>query len=303
MQAEFDVNKMALISVPSSAGARYPGQELAPQSLRDAGLAECLREDGHDLLELNGVTEATYAPDTENPQQQNLALVLRVLEQVSSSTDAALAQRAWPLVIGGDCTITLGVLAALTRRFESLGLLYLDGDVDLNTPETTVTGILDGMVLAHVLGNGSEQLNRLGPKYPLVEEADVTLFGYSPDAGGIDPVEVELLRETKMAKYPLDQITGNVRSAAARALRDLESRVEHILIHFDVDVIDADDFPAADVLHKPGLRMSQVQQALEVFLTSRKVVGLVVTEFNAARDADGKLARLLTETIRNAIGR
>ena len=303
MQTEIEANKIALIEVPSSAGARHAGQELAPQKLRDAGLAEGLRERGHELLDLTEVAEATYEPDTEHPTQQNLSLVLRVTEQVTSSTDSALAQQAWPLVIGGDCTITIGVVAALSKRFERLGLLYLDGDLDLNTPDTTSSGILDGMVLAHLLGKGSDRLSRTGPKFPLMEEADVTLFGYSPEGGGIDPVEIELLRETKMAKYPLDRISGDVRSAAERALRELEAKVDHILIHFDVDVIDADDFPAVDVPHQPGLRLSQAQEALEIFLTSRKAVGLVVTEFNAKRDEDGKLARLLAETIQSAVAR
>ncbi len=292
-----------MIGVPSSAGARKVGQEQAPRSLRAAGLIEVLESGGPEVLDLGDLTQITYAPDADNPRAQNLALVLGVLNEVRAAVEAALAQHAWPLIIGGDCTITIGVLAALRKHFPSLGMAYLDGDVDLNTPDTTPSGIFDGMVLAHVLGKGDKRLSQFGSQSPLLEERNITLFGYSPEAGGIDPVEIEQLQETRMAKYPLDDIKADVRSSAERALRDLESRTEHFLVHFDVDVIDFDDFPAVDVPHRPGLTLKQAEEALTVFLGSRKTVGLVVTEFNAGMDSEGNFARRLTETIRTALAK
>lgn len=300
-ESVYDANRIALIGVPSSAGARQVGQEQAPRCLRLAGLVERLRSTGQDVLDLDDLTQISFSPDTQNPKQQNLTHVLRVLRQVVSAVDLAVANRAWPLVVGGDCTITIGVLAALTKHFASVGMIYYDGDVDLNTPETTLSGIFDGMGLAHILGRGVDELSHLGSRCPLLEQRNVTLFGYSVEAGGIDPVEVELLQESQMAKYPLEEIKGRVRTTAVRALRELERKAEHILVHFDVDVVDFDDFPAVDVPHKPGLSLLNTQEALGVFLGSRKAAGLVVTEFNAKRDTDGKLALQLIDTIGEAI--
>jgi arginase len=297
MLNEIDENKIAFIGVPSSAGARKVGQEQAPRSLRATGLLEQLQTNGHEIVDLGDLTQISYAPDEQNPRAQNLALVLDVINDVADRVDAALEQHAWPLIIGGDCTVTIGVLAALRNHFTNLGMAYVDGDVDLNTPETTASGIFDGMVLAHILGKGEPRLKQFGSHSPLLEERHVTLFGYSPEAGGIDPVEIELLQDTRMAKFPLDDINADVRGSAERALRDLESRTEHFLVHFDVDVIDFDDFPAVDVPHKPGLNLEQAKRALGVFLSSQKSVGLVVTEFNAVMDSDGKLARRLSEVI------
>lgn len=301
-QAVLDTNRIALIGAPSSAGARLVGQEQAPQRLREAGLLQHLRSDGHDVVDLGDLAQVTFAPDLKHPKQQNLSLVVNVLEQVAGRVESALADGAWPLVIGGDCTVTIGVLAAMTKHFPRLGLLYLDGDLDLNTPETTFTGILDGMVLAHILGNGAEELSRFGGRYPLLEEQDIALFGYSKEAGGVDPVEIELLRDSQMAKFPMEEVRDDVRDAATQALRDLEQRVDHILVHFDVDVVDVADFPAVDVPHDPGLGLLQVQEALSIFLGSRKSVGLVVTEFNPSRDNDGTLAMKLIDVIRAAKG-
>ncbi len=301
-QSALDANRIALIGAPSSAGARFVGQEQAPQSLRDAGLVQLLRSDGHEVVDLGDLAQASFAPDPQHPKQQNLSLVVSVLEQVANRVESALADGMWPLVIGGDCTVTIGVLAALAKHFPKLGLMYLDGDVDLNTPETTHTGILDGMVLAHILGEGAEELSRFGCRYPLLEEQDITLFGYSTEAGGVDPVEIGLLEDTRMAKYPMEKVRDGVRDAATGALRDLEQQVDHILVHFDVDVVDVADFAAVDVPHDPGLGLLQVREALSIFLESHKSVGLVVTEFNASRDSDGTLALQLIELIREAKG-
>ena len=83
----------------------------------------------------------------------------------------------------------------------------------------------------------------------------------------------------------------------------METRAERILVHFDVDVVDFDDFPAADVRHRPGRSLLEAQQALAAFVDSRKTVGLVVTEFNARRDLDGSLALRLNDVISSALER
>ncbi len=296
-QSTFDENKVALIGVPSSAGARQTGQERAPQCLRAAGLVQRLISQGYDVMDLGDLNQVSFRPDMKNPKKQNLSLVLDVLRQVTESVELAIANRAWPLVLGGDCSITIGVIAALTKHFPDLGLSYIDGDVDLNTPETTNTGIFDGMVLAHILGRGADELRHFGSRCPLLAEQQIALFGYSAQAGGIDPVEIDILRNTQMAKFPLEEIDADVQTAAIRALQELESKAEHILVHFDVDVVDYGDFPAVDVPHRPGLALAQAQEALRIFVGSRRSVGLVVTEFNAAHDGDGNLAEKLIGTI------
>jgi arginase family enzyme len=176
-QGIFDENKIALIGVPSSAGARQTGQERAPQSLRAAGLVQRLNSQGYDVVDLGDLNQVSFRPDTENPTKQNLSLVLGVLGQVTESVELAIANRAWPLVLGGDCSITIGVIAALIEHFPDLGLSYIDGDVDLNTPETTNTGIFDGMVLAHILGRGADELRQFGSRCPLLVQQQIALFG------------------------------------------------------------------------------------------------------------------------------
>jgi arginase len=243
-----------------------------------------------------------YRPDLENPTQQNLALVRDVAQRVDGQVSAAAQSNAKPIVMGGDCTITLGVLAALTRHLPDLGLIYFDGDVDLNTPETTTSGIFDGMVMSHITGEGAHELTHLGSRYPLMPAEKIVLFGYNAEAGWMDAAEIQRLEAASMIKYPAEQIRGKARPAAIEALTRLEKKVQHILVHFDVDVIDCSDFPAADVIHDHGLGFGEAMDALGVFASSSKFAGLVVTEFNSERDEDGSLAQRLVDALVMILG-
>lgn len=290
--------KAAVIGVPSSAGAHQAGQELAPGWFRKAGLIERLSAAGLEVVDLGDLPTVLYHPDPENPTQQNLSQVCSVARQTAQRVDAALTLGSKFLVIGGDCTISLGVLAAVLKHFPRVGLIYFDGDIDLNTPADSPTGIFDGMGIAHILGAGAAELARIGPRFPLLAEEDIVLFGYNLEAGWADPGEIERLRRSALVTYPAPTVRGRARAAAEEALHTLRQRAEHIVLHFDVDVIDQNELPAADVPHQHGLTLREAAEALAVFLASSATLGLVLTEFNATRDGDGtQVHRLLDELV------
>jgi len=297
------MNRVAIIGVPSSAGARRTGQERAPQSFRRAGFIGYLQSGGMNVIDLGDLPEVLFQPDQENPKAQNLQLVVDVAKSVAELVENAKCENYIPIVLGGDCSITLGVVSGLISHEPSLGLMYFDGDLDLNTPDTTPSGIFDGMVIAHMIGKGADTLAHFGPRYPLMAEEDIVLFGYNTKAGAIDVVEIEILERSQMMRYPVSQIRGKARESAREALSQLENKTDSILVHFDVDVIDSNDFPAGDVPHHHGLSFNEAMNALEVFINSHKFGGLVITEFNANYDAFGVLARRFVKAVAKTLVR
>jgi len=295
------MRKIGIIGVPSSAGARRIGQERAPQSFREAGFIDHLQSPGLEVIDFGDLPQVSFQPDQQHPKAQNLQLVADVAKRVAKQVQSALGDGALPIILGGDCSILLGVVAGLISHAPNLGLMYFDGDLDLNTPDTTFSGIFDGMVMAHMTGKGVDTLSRLGPRHPLMAEEDIVLFGYNTDAGGVDAVELEILAQCQMMKYPVAEIRGKARESASEALGQLEDKADSILVHFDVDVIDFEDFPAADLPHHHGLSFDDAMSALEVFIASRKFAGLVITEFNADRDADGTLAKRFVDAVAKAL--
>jgi arginase len=290
---------LALIGVPSSAGARRTGQEGAPAAMRAAGLLEELRARGLDVADRGDLPSVSYRPDPEHPRQQNLDLVVDVARRVADAVDLAVAGHRLPLVLGGDCSLSLGVIAGLLRHRPRLGLFYFDGDVDLETPETTPSGVFDGMVMAHILGRGAPQLAGIGPRRPLLAEEDIVLFGYNVDSGWIDPPELDALERSRMWKYPVSRLRADAVAAARDALTHLDRRSDGFLVHFDVDVMD---YPAADVPHPRALDSDAAFAALRVVVAAPGCAGVVVTEHNAERDPDNTHAARLVRGLADALG-
>lgn len=192
-------------------------------------------------------------------------------------------------MIGGDCTITLGVLAGAVRHVTDLGLMYFDAHTDLNTPATSRSGILDSMGLAHTVGLGADELCHIGSRYPLVPQEKVVAFGFHADK--IYPAEHDLLKQGAILQYPVTALAGRHKEAAAEAVATLEQRAELFIVHFDVDVVCFVDFPVADVpqYHGSALTLQEAIACLAIFVSSPKFCGLVITEFNPDRDPGGRL--------------
>ena len=146
------MGEFGLLGVPSSAAAHGPGQEKAPAALRRAGLPERLAAAGARLADYGDLPVARWRPDPHQRRPHNLRAVLDVLRETSRRVGEILADGRVPLVLGGECTVTIAVMAAFQDRGIEPALLYLDGGVDLFTPATNPTGILDSMGVAHLLG-------------------------------------------------------------------------------------------------------------------------------------------------------
>jgi arginase len=139
------VLRWSVIGAPSSAGAHTPGVEKAPAAIRAAGLLAAFDDRGVSVHDSGDVHGFRWRPDVSRPNAQNAAAVFRVATDVAKAVATAPGT---PLVLGGDCTVTLGLVAGAGHP----ALIYIDGGPDLYTPETRPHGNFDAMALAHLLG-------------------------------------------------------------------------------------------------------------------------------------------------------
>ena len=110
----------------------------------------------------------------------------------------------------------------------------MDRDADLNTPATTPSGSLDGMVVSHLTGRGAAELVRFWGEPPLVREPDLALFG----TARIEPAEEGALRHSPLRSYPASEIQRKGAAAAAEeAVERVHANAREFILHFDVDVI------------------------------------------------------------------
>jgi arginase len=225
--------------------------------------------------------------------------VIEVAQQVADRVAAAVERDLVPLVLGGDCTITLGVVSGLVRVQPDLGLIYFDGDADMTTPDTTHSGIFDSMGVSHLIGQGDPQVSHLGPRFPLLPPDRIALFGFHPYE--VEPNEQQLLETSAIPQYPVTSMGDRPVERAAEALARLEERAPAIAVHFDVDVMDSAEIPLANWPHYDALGFGDAMRCLRVFAGTPKLAALVVTEINPDHDPDGLLVAQFVDAFADAL--
>jgi len=290
--------KIALIGAPSSAAAFLPGSEKAPAALRDAGLVERLKSAGYEVTDLGDCAPRLFADDEEHRRARNLTEIVAGLNDLKTRAEIAIKSGALVLVLGGDCAQSIGLLTAARRYYKHLNLLWFDRDADLNTPATTPSGRIDGMVVAHIVGRGAPELVRFWGESPLVREPDVVLFGLLR----IDPPEQEFLMRSPMRHvYAADvQLKGAAKSAAD-ALAYLHADGREFMLHLDVDVISQDEFSAVNVPDGGGLGFSDVRAAFTEIVRHKNLLGFDIAQYNPDKDPDGSGARKLVDLLVDAL--
>ncbi|HEX5426352.1 MAG TPA: arginase family protein [Candidatus Acidoferrales bacterium] len=289
-------NKIALLGAPTSAAALSAGHEGAPSALRNAGLIERLESIGYEVTDLGDDRQQVYKPDEESPRARNLRAVIASLEALKPRVEQAVKSAALPLILGGDCSIALATVAGARRYFRHVSMIYMDRDADLNTPATTPSGCVDGMVVSHLAGRGAAELVRFWVEPPLVREPDLALFGVDRT----DPSEDEVLRRSPLRVFNADEIRrSGAASAAKTALERIHAQNAEFVLHFDVDVISG--FAATNYPGSGGLTLDDVREALDVFAQEKNLAAIEVTAYNPAKDPDGAAAATIIDLLAGAL--
>lgn len=290
--------RLVVLGVPSSAGSHNGGQEKAPHALRSAGLVNSLLDRGHGVDDLGDQATERHRPTERVDGVRDVERVVSIARQVAERVAQVRAAGNIPIVLGGDCTITLGVLAGLAEH-NDVGLMYFDGDADLNTPDSSDSGVLDSMGMTHLLGDGHPAVAGLGTHRPLLQRDRVVLFGFDPSE--LDSGQWAKLVGLELHAVPAPYVRADPAGTADAACAWLESRCGSLLVHFDVDALDTGAFPLANFPHFAGLTVHEAAICLARFCRSPRFAGLVITEVNPDHDTQGVLVPALVNVITDAL--
>lgn len=292
------LNSIVLLGVPTSAASLASGHERGPAAWRAAGLVERLREAGFAVTDHGDCVERVYAPDDEHPRARNVGQALAVLEELRPRVEIAVKTGALPLILGGDDSIVLAVIAGSRRYYRNVGLIYLDRDAGLNEPASTPSGCVDGMVVSHVLGRGAPELVRFWGEPPLVREPEIALFGIDR----FDEPEQQYLSRSLLRRYSASDISRKGASATAEeALERVHGNQHEFVLHVDLDVIAAEDFAATNLAATGGMRWEQLEQALAIFVRQPTLAALVISAYNPSLDPNGAAAKRFIELLTKAL--
>ncbi len=182
--------KFTLIGAPVDSGMKQPGCLMGPDAYRVAGLADMLRNLGHEVSDIGNVSPRPQAPvPHRNPSVHHLAETVAWTNALSPATPAD----GFPIFMGGDHSLSLGSIHGVARHAtRPLFVLWLDAHPDFHTPDTTNSGNLHGTPLAYLTGQpGFEAF----PPSPLLNPANICIIG----ARSIDPAEQAALQAASVS--------------------------------------------------------------------------------------------------------
>jgi arginase len=286
---------MNIVYIPSDIGSLYHGKSLAPAAFQEVGLSSALKTTGYRITETTAFErgDATWEHGTRNPngarnEAKTVNACVRVRDTISRALDADAS--AFQLVIGGECLFCPPILSAYWHHLpaeKTIGMIYIDADCDLFTPKDG-SGNIAGMTLTHLtLREGAlDSMNQFGKKdgSGVVDGNNIVLFGTNIESSSNRRKDLAYLFDNNYRVFTSSTVQSNPTKYAKQALKWLEKRVDYILVHLDVDVIDPGDFPLSNVPNWTGLGFDQTMDAVAVFLASSKVAGMSIAEVNPNHD-------------------
>src|SRR5205823_1810806 len=203
--------KVAVIGAALDLGAGRRGVDMGPSAIRYAGLAARIADLGHEYIDLGNVetavAEATAAGDEH---ARFLPQIKDTSQRIAGLVAGAARDELFPVVLGGDHTVALGTLAGLRDVHGPGGAIWIDAHGDLNSPETSPSGNVHGMVIAAALGLAGERFQGDGWGLPALAEGRVELIAESALASSLDVVEVNpvLDRENETGKLAVELVAS-----------------------------------------------------------------------------------------------
>jgi arginase len=291
--------RLELIGVPYTSASRPGGIATAIRVLREAGLVESLGGDVRDggdleLLEGNGVRGSSGLLN-----EQALG---RLVSATREAVARARQRGRLPLLVGGDCPVVLGALAAGRDANRSPGLLMVDGHEDAWPPPRSDTGEGSDSEVAIALGRVADLAEPLGQLVPLLTPQVVAMLGPRDrrelDENGVESLAgaVALFRDDVAVR------AHGVRASANEAMARLACSAGSFWLHVDLDVLHTDDFPAADYLQPGGLTWEELLAIAAPALTNPSCLGCSVVIYNPDLDPERTSAARVVRFVSELVG-
>jgi arginase len=287
-----------LVGVPYTSMARPGGIATAIDVLRAAGLKERLgafdvRDAGDMELE---PPSGERGPSGLLNEHALGRLVVRTREVVS----AAHRRDRLSLLVGGDCPVLLGALAAIADAESAHGLVMIDGHEDAWPPSLSETGEGSDSELGIALGRIRDRLPApLDELTPLVDPGHVALLGPRDAAeiveGGATSVRDEVGFFLDDAELRVRGVEESL-SAALDAIGGVA-----FWLHIDLDVLATEDFAAVDYPQPGGLHWEELDQLVAIALASPHCRGASVVIYNPDLDPDRSGAARVVDFVARAL--
>jgi agmatinase len=262
---------VAIFGVPWDEGVGYrPGARFGPRSIREYSTRFAFHERGTkkrgywDIENKKRCLEKVRAVDCGDQD----VLYLKVEETFSAVTDSVgklLSRKAFPVILGGDHSITFPVVRAM-GKYKPLHIVHLDAHLDYND---SIEGVL--------LANGS----------PVKRLSELDLVGEIIQIGmrGIRARE-DAYSDSASRGNKIITMSEFRRRGLEKILRQIPDS-GNLYATIDIDVLDPSIAPGTSSPEFDGMTYRETRDLLKGIANLGKVVGFDVVEVNPFLDPIG----------------
>ncbi len=258
--------KVTFIAAPYDSGQVYSGFGQGPEALIAGGLVEGLTLGGHDIE----VVDIGEVGDAAREISTGFAVCAAVADKVRETVDRGR----FPVVLAGNCLSSVGAVAGEGAD----SIVWFDQHADINTPETSTTGFLDGMALATVLGLCWRGMTDGIAGFNPIDSARCLLAG----ARDLDAAETRLLKE-------LPVIRAACREAPAKVAALKAAGASRVHLHLDLDVLDPEKLQVNRYADPGGPDPEQLSKSVCGLVGQVSIAGMTISAYDPAFDAKAEV--------------
>lgn len=181
------------------------------------------------------------------------------------------------ITIGGNCMVSQAPFDYLHGKYENVGILWIDAHPDVSMPKDGYRNA-HAMVLGSLLGADDPSLTNL-MKNPKFKPDEILYIGLQD----LHDYQQEFLEKTGVQyKVQTEEFVSN------DEIKKFTDRFAHILIHFDIDVLDEHFFHSTyfanpelvgDGAGGGKMTMEKLSEILQLIQENADIVGFTIAEY------------------------
>ncbi len=279
-------------------GQKHRGVDMAPVAIRYAGLAKKLRSLGYLTKDSGNINIPGHYTLSSTSFKERIIPIRKGCKKAYELGAEAIANGEVPIFLGGDHSASIGTIGGVTEK-ETCGVIWVDAHGDFNTPKTSTSNNIHGMVLSILLGNGPKELVNVGRKGPKISPENVILIGVRE----LDGEEKKLLAASGCTVFTMREIDELGMHVVLRKSLAKLSGTSKIHLSLDMDAIDPQEAPGVGTPCHGGLTYREAQLIMETLCDSGKLQSVDVMEVNPILDNKNQTAQVAVSLLASLFGK
>jgi arginase len=294
-----------LIGFPMDLGAGRRGVDMGPSALRIAEIGQKLQALGYEVRDEGDIPIQTQEVQTiEDHSLRYLPEIARACQDLSNKVENVLDQGDFPLILGGDHSMSIGSIAGIAAHCKKtgkrLGVLWIDAHSDINTPNTSPTGNIHGMPIAVSLGLGAKELTTIGGDFTKLQPENIVYIGLR----SVDEGERDLIKKLKITAYTMFDIDKiGIFTIVHDTLNMMRENIDHLHISFDLDSVDPTVAKGVGTPVQGGLSYRETHLLMEMIAESGLISSFEVAEVNPILDDMNSSAVFAAGAVASCMGK